>query len=61
MLEHVFRRARVRQRIRNNPIGPVLERYVAYLVDRGHGLAPVHQYVFAAEHFGRWLGRRSGR
>lgn len=58
MLEHVFRRSRLRQRIRNNPIGPVLERYVAYLVARGHRLAVVHQYVLAAEHFGRWVGRR---
>lgn len=58
MMEHVFRRARVRQRIRDNPIGPVLERFVAYLVARGHQSSPTHQYVFAAEHFGRWLGER---
>jgi integrase/recombinase XerD len=58
MLEQVFRRVRVRQRIRDNPIGPVLERYVAYLVARGHRSSPIHQYVFAAEHFGRWLGKR---
>ena len=59
MLEEVFRRTRVRQRIRDNPIGPILERYVAYLVARGHSASVTHQYVFAAEHFGRWLGRRA--
>jgi len=58
MLEHVFRRERVRQRIRDNPIGSVLEQYVAYLVARGHPSSPIHQYDFVAEHFGRWLGPR---
>ena len=32
--------------------------FVENLIARGHGLSTVHQYVFAAEHFGRWLGRR---
>ncbi len=59
MLEDLFRRSRVRQRIHENPHGPVLERFAEYLVARGHGLDTAHQYVFAAEHFGRWLGRRS--
>jgi site-specific recombinase XerD len=58
MLEEVFRRPRVRRRIRDNPIGPILERYVAYLVARGYGARAKQQYVFATEHFGRWLGRR---
>jgi site-specific recombinase XerD len=58
MLEEVFRRDRVRRRIRDNPIGPILERYVAYLIARGYGARAKQQYVFAAEHFGRWLGQR---
>jgi integrase/recombinase XerD len=58
MLEEVFRCSRVRQRIRNNPLGPILERFVAHLVARGHVVDVTHSYVFIAEHFGRWLGRR---
>lgn len=58
MLEKVFRRATVRARIESNPIGPVLRDYVEYLVARGHKASPLHQYVFAVEHFGRWLRRR---
>jgi len=54
----VFRCSRVRQRIRNNPLGPILERFVAHLVARGHAVDVTHSYVFIAEHFGRWLGRR---
>jgi hypothetical protein len=57
MLEDLFRRLRVRERIRQNPNGPVLEKFAEYLVARGHGLDTVHQCVFAAEHFGQWLGR----
>ena len=58
MLDQVFCRAVVRARIANNPIGPVLHRYVHYLVARGHRPSPLHQYVFAVEHFGQWHGRR---
>lgn len=58
MLEDLFRRPRVQLRIRQNPHGVVLEQFVDYLSARGHSPNTVHQYVFAAEHFGRWLGRR---
>jgi integrase/recombinase XerD len=58
MLENLFRRPRVQTRIRQNPHGSMMEEFVGYLVARGHRPATVHQYVFAAEHFGRWLGRR---
>lgn len=58
MLEDLFRRPRVRQRIRQNPHGSVLEEFAVYLNARGYGPGTVHQYVFAAEHFSRWLGRR---
>jgi len=57
-LEEVFRCSRVRRRIRDNPLGPTLERFVDHLVARGHVPDVTHSYVFIAEHFGRWLGRR---
>jgi len=58
MLEDLFRCTRVRRRIRSNPIGPILERYVEYLVGRGHLPRTLRQYIYVVEHFGRWLGRR---
>jgi hypothetical protein len=58
MLEDLFVRAHDCRRIRGNPIGPTLERYVEYLAGRGHSRNTVHHYVCAAEHFGRWLGRK---
>ena len=58
MLEDLFRRPRVQRRIRQNPHGSVLEQFADYLKERGHSPNTVHQYVFAAEHFCRWLGRR---
>ena len=58
MLDQVFHRTAVRERLVDNPIGVVLQQYVGYLVVRGHRTGTVHQYVFVIEHFGRWLGRR---
>lgn len=58
MLTAVFRRASVRARIESNPLGSVLQDYIAYLVARGHRPGPLHQYVFAVEHFGRWIRGR---
>lgn len=55
MLEQVFRRDSVRERILANPIGPDLHRFAAFLIARGHRNSPVRQYILAAEHFGRWL------
>lgn len=55
MLDQVFRRDSVRERILANPIGSVLQRYAVFLVARGHRDSPLQQYVFAAEHFGQWL------
>lgn len=57
MLEEIFRRSRVRQRIRQNPRGQLLEQFADYLHERGHQPSPLHQYMFAAEHFTQWLGR----
>lgn len=58
MFEDLFRRSRVRQRIRQNPQGSILEKFAVHLCTRGHAPDTVHQYVFAAEHFCQWLGRK---
>jgi len=58
-MEQIFRRESVRARILGNPLGPVLQQYIAYLEARGHKPSSVHQYVFALEHFGNWLGAGS--
>lgn len=58
MLQQCFRRPSVRARIAENPIGPMLFRFVEYLRARGHRAGVLHQYVFAAEHFGIWLKGR---
>lgn len=59
MLHHFFRRASIRTRIAENPIGPMLLRLVEHLGARGHQAGVLHQYVFSAEHFGVWLQGRS--
>ena len=58
MLDRHFRRAHVRKRILENPIGEDIERLVDYLDGRGHPTHTIQMYVRAVEHFGRWLGRR---
>ena len=48
--------------VRPNPedlLGPILKRYVDYLVGHGYGASGVQDSVRVVEHFGRWLGRRS--
>lgn len=58
-MEQIFRRKAVRARILGNPLGRILQQYIGYLEGRGHGPSTLHQYVFAVEHFGSWLGARS--
>lgn len=58
-MKQIFRRESVRARILGNPLGSVLQQYVAYLEGRGHKPSGLHQYVFAVEHFGNWLGAGS--
>ena len=55
MLDHLFRRPRVRDRIRANLLGAWIEAYVAYLDSAGHPPGTIQQYVQAVEHFGVWL------
>src|ERR1035437_10375908 len=58
MLDDLFRWQSDRERIRASPRKGALERYLAYLVRRGHVTKVCRAYVGAAEHFGRWLGRQ---
>src|SRR3954454_9248234 len=55
MLDQLFRRPRVRDRIRANILGAWIELYVAYLDARGHPPGVIQQYVQSVEHFGVWL------
>ena len=58
MLDEFLRYARVRRRMCGNPIRPILERYMTYLIARGHAPNITRRYVCTAVHFGRWLGTR---
>ncbi len=55
MLDHHFRRPRVRARMRANLLGAWIEAYVDYLDHRGHAPGTIQQYVQGVEHFGVWL------
>lgn len=55
MLDQLFRRPRVLDRIRANVLGAWIELYVAYLDARGHPPGVIQQYVQAVEHLGAWL------
>ena len=55
MFAQYFRSARVRARLRSSPIYEHIEGLIEYLHRRGHRITTIHQYVQAAEHFGRWL------
>ena len=55
MLDHIFHRPSVRDRIRANPLGNWLPNYIAYLDARGHSPNTIQQCVRAVEHFGSWL------
>ena len=55
MLERLFHRPDVRQRLRGHPLAPLLEQYAAYLRARGYRRSTMQDYVAAAEHFASWL------
>jgi integrase/recombinase XerD len=44
--------------IRTSALATLLEPYMAYLASRGNAASTLWEYVRAAEHYGRWLGRR---
>ena len=58
MLDRIFHRASVRTNSHQPNWQSHLSLYVEYLVSRGHSAGTIHQYVFAVEHFGRWLNGR---
>ena len=49
---------RLQLRITGNPLGPVLRRYLDYLVRHGYGTESVSDSLGVVDHFGRWLGQR---
>jgi site-specific recombinase XerD len=55
MLDQLFRRPRVRDRVRVNLLGDWIELYVSYLHARGHPPGVIQQYAQAVEHLGAWL------
>jgi site-specific recombinase XerD len=55
MLDLCFRRRHVLARLRASPFGEHLERFSAYLHDRGHTHKTIRVYVWVAERFSRWL------
>jgi len=55
MLDQLFRRPRVRDRIRANLLGGWIGLYIAYLHARGHPPGVIQQCAQAVEHLGAWL------
>jgi integrase/recombinase XerD len=58
MLDRCFARPHVPRRLRVNPLADDLGRLAALLLGRGHSPETIQGYLRAAEHFGRWLGRK---
>ena len=50
MLDDVFERAHVCRRLRDGPLGTVLEDLSSHLSDRGLAKGTIQQYLHAAEH-----------
>jgi hypothetical protein len=57
MVEKVFRKVHVRQRLDEGPLADIVRDYLGRLVGRGYSTFTIHQYVQSAEHFGSWLAR----
>jgi site-specific recombinase XerD len=60
MIDRFFRKAHVRRRLEDGPLASVVHVYLGRLAEHGYSTVTIHQYVGAAEHFGRWIAR-SGR
>ena len=56
MLDTLFKRSHHVRRLRDNPLGKILDQFVSYLLRRGHQFGVIHQFVRAVEHYGHWLG-----
>lgn len=57
MIQHLFRRDWAVGRMARNHLGIILGPFALHLEARGHSRNTIHQYLQAAEHFGRWMGR----
>jgi site-specific recombinase XerD len=57
MNEQVFCSARVIRRLRASNLGASFDDLIAYLVERGHPVSTIQQYVQSVEHFDGWLRR----
>lgn len=58
MLEQVFRRQSVIQRVRAGPLGSVVDHFVGDMLGRGHARMCIVTYVREAELFGLWLSQQ---
>ncbi len=58
MLETVFRRRHVLERIRANPLGDEIEDLVEHLRAQGYGVDVLRLYAHSTEHMGAWLKLR---
>lgn len=61
MIERVFRRIHVQRRVQERPLAGVIEDLAALLIERGHSVGTIQQYVHAVEHFDGWLSRTRRR
>jgi integrase/recombinase XerD len=57
MVEKVFRKVHVQQRLDEGPLADIVRDYLGRLVGRGYSTFTIRQYVQSAEHFGSWLAR----
>ena len=55
MLDNIFVRARVIERLRENPLGPILEQLATDLYDLGYALSRIQDCLRAGAKFGHWL------
>ena len=59
MIEKIFRKRFVRQRMAGSHLGIILHDFVLDLKARGYAFHCVQAYGQIAEHFSRWLGMRA--
>lgn len=57
MIQKLFLRPLVRQRMAASHLGIILERFALDLQARGYAVLTIQSYVQVTEHFSRWLGR----
>lgn len=58
MLEQIFRSPTVRARLHNSYLSTSIDVYVTYLEERGFTQRSIQSYLWAVEHFSRWLERK---